>query len=163
MNIPKSYKKLLFLGLITAASLIFMIVALLQPQEPKIVFMPPPFESLADQGIPDVPAQYAYREFYQEGMAYRVKMNAAVTVEDAHVVVYFTNPPDNAAWLKLRVLDSSGNVLGETGIVRPGEYVRAVALSEQLLPGTEVQLKVMGYEPDTYHSVGAVTIHSIIN
>ena len=163
MNDLKNNKKLLFVGLATIAALVFMVVALLLPKEPKIVFDPPPFEEMAEQGSPDVSDQDAYREFYQEGMACRVKMNAAITFENEKAIVYFTNPSENDVWLKLRILDVGGKILGETGILRPGEYVRFVKLFEQLPVGSLVCLKVMGYEPDTYHSVGAVTINSIIN
>ena len=156
-------KKLWIAGLLTTFSLIVMIVALLQPQKPKVVFTPPSFAETAVQGSPDVQETYEYTEFYQQGMAYRVKMNATVSLEGTDAIVYFTNPSENNAWLRLRIMDETGAVLGESGILRPGEYIRSVTLSRTLPVGASIHLKVMGYEPETYHSIGAVTINSIIN
>lgn len=73
-------------------------------------------------------------------------------------MVYLTNPAENTVWLKLRVLDTNGSILGETGLLRPGEYVRTVALSAAPTPGTSITLKIMGYEPDTYLSAGSATL-----
>ena len=54
-----------------------------------------------------------------------------------------------------------GNIVGETGLVRPGEYVKEVSLSRRIPCGTPVNLKIMGYEPETYKSAGAVTLSTI--
>ena len=77
-------------------------------------------------------------------------------MEGSNAAVYLTNPAENEVWLKLRVLDENGNILGETGLIRPGEYVKDVALTENLTAGTKIKLKIMGYEPETYFSAGTV-------
>lgn len=81
---------------------------------------------------------------------------------DREATVYFTNPAENTVWLKLRVLDEDSNMLGETGLIRPGKYVRAVTLSKSLADGTKVKLKIMGYIPDTYKSAGAATLGTTV-
>ena len=85
-----------------------------------------------------------------------------VIPENGAADIYFTNNPANEVWLRLRVLDMEGNILGETGLLKPNEYVRSVALKEVPPVGTEIQLKVMAYEPETYHSAGAVTLNTTI-
>ena len=65
-------------------------------------------------------------------------------------------------WLKLRVLDEGGGVLGESGLVRPGEYVKDVTLAEKLPAGTKIKLKIMGYEPETYRSAGSATLNTAV-
>ena len=45
-------------------------------------------------------------------------------------------------------------------MLRPGEYVRAVALSRSLQTGEPVKLKIMGYEPETYYSAGSVVLNT---
>ncbi len=75
-------------------------------------------------------------------------------------VVRFANPQSNDVWLKLRVLDAQGNLPGETGLIRPGEYLRSVALMAPLQKGTPIELKIMAYEIDTYYSAGAVSLQT---
>lgn len=63
-------------------------------------------------------------------------------------------------WLKVRLLTEDGAVLGESGLLRPGQYVRSVTLTtvpEQTVP---VLLKIMAYEPDTYYSAGSVVLQT---
>lgn len=76
--------------------------------------------------------------------------------------VWLTNPDTNTLWLKLRVLDQDGNTLGETGLLRPGEYVRWVELENLPPAGSTVTLKLMAYEPDTYHSGGAASLQTTV-
>ena len=66
-------------------------------------------------------------------------------------------------WLKVRVLDEKGNTLGETGLVRPGEYVQSVELDTVPKTGTPIVLKIMAYQPDTYYSEGAVSLNTTIS
>ena len=83
-------------------------------------------------------------------------------MEGSNAAVYLTNPAENEVWLKLRVLDGNGNILGETGMIRPGEYVKDVALTENFTAGTKIKLKIMGYEPETYFSAGSATLNTAV-
>lgn len=125
-------------------------------------FVPPPFDGKAAAGVPNVPAGLGYSELWQEGMAYRFSVCGNVVMDGTEAAVYLTNPEGNGVWLKLRVLDRSGRILGETGLIKPGEYVEKVVLTGALAAGTEITLKIMGYEPETYHSMGAVSLDTSI-
>ena len=125
-------------------------------------FTPPPFEPAAVSGVPEVPESLGYISPYQEGMGYRFSVCGNVVMEGNAAAVYLTNPAENKVWLKLRVLDENGNILGETGLIRPGEYVKDVALTENLPTGTKIKLKIMGYEPETYFSAGSATLNTAI-
>ena len=131
-------------------------------REPRVEFIPPSFEENAVKGTPDVPDDLGYTELYQEGMAFSAWCCGVVHSEDGQAVVYFTNPKDNDAWLKLRICDESGAILGESGLLKPGEYVRAVTLTEDVPHGTALKMRIMSYEPDTYYSLGAVTVRTNI-
>ena len=93
---------------------------------------------------------------------YRFSVCGNVIMEGSNAAVYLTNPAENEVWLKLRVLDENDNILGETGLIRPGEYVKDVALTENLTAGTKIKLKIMGYEPETYFSAGSATLNTAI-
>lgn len=146
---------------VLAVSFIAMIVALClsgKEQTPG-EYVKPTFDATAVQGTPAPDASLGYTELYQEGMAYRVSLCGAPTVDGDGLTVYFTNSASNKKYLKLRVLDDDGNTLGETGVLRPGEYVRSVTLSKKVAPGTSLKFKVLGFEPDDYTSAGSVTLN----
>lgn len=125
---------------------------------PKIEFIPPKFEENAESGMPEVPNDLGYAEIYKEGMTFSAWICAEPYQENDELIVYFTNSESNCVWLKLRVLDHQGNILGESGLIRPGEYVRSVHLTEAMADDTSITMKIMGYEPETYNSVGAVSV-----
>ena len=149
------------LGALTAVAVIVMIVALCIPKEAeKGEFVPPAFDSAAVVGTPEVPEGLGYSAPYQDGMAYRFAVCGNVLMDGKQALVYFTNPAENVTWTKLRIYDENGIVLGETGLIKPGEYVQYVELDKELTPGTPIKLKIMGYEPDTYLSAGSVVLNT---
>ena len=139
-----------------------MIVALCLSNSSTAEFTPPPFAENAVSGTPEVPEALGYSSPYKEGMSYRFSVCGNVTAEGKNAVVYLTNPAENTVWIKLRVLDESGETLGETGLIRPGEYLRCVTLSTVPPPGAKIKLKIMGYEPETYQSAGSATLNTLM-
>lgn len=150
------------LGAVLAVLAIGMIVALCLPNRRETEFTPPPFAENAESGVPEVPEALGYSSPYKDGMAYRFSVCGNVTIEGRDAVVYLTNPVENTVWLKLRVLDENGKTLGETGLIRPGEYVRCVTLTSVPAASAKIKLKIMGYEPDTYLSAGSATLNTVI-
>lgn len=146
---------------IFAVFLIVMTVALMLPKTAE--FTPPDFDPSAVNGVPTVDENLGYSELYKEGMAYRVSVCGMPTVQNDELTVYFTNADGNEKYLKLRVLDENGNILGETGLLKPNQYVKFVKLSETLTADTKIKLKIMGYEPETYESVGTVSLNVVVN
>ena len=63
-------------------------------------------------------------------MSYDFAVCGNVTMEGDKAIVYLTNIEGNNAWIKLRVFDEQGNMLGETGLIKPNEYVKYVTLSK---------------------------------
>ena len=162
-NKPKQNKQVTVLAAVFAVAVIIMIVALSVPKKAERgEFVPPAFDSSAVTGIPEVPEGLGYSAPFQEGMAYRFAVCGNVTMNGRQALVYFTNPAENETWTKLRIYDENGNVLGETGLIKPGEYVQYVELNKELAPGTPIKLKIMGYEPDTYLSAGSVVLNTQI-
>ena len=159
----KPDKRIPILGAVFAVALIIMIVALSIPREAgRGEFVPPAFEAAAVTGTPEVPDGLGYSAPYQDGMAYRFAVCGNVLMDGKQALVYFTNPEENDTWTKLRIYDEAGNLLGETGLLKPNEYVQYVVLDKELAPGTPIKLKIMGYEPDTYLSAGSVVLNTQI-
>ena len=108
--------------------------------------------------MPTVPEDLGWSEIYQDGMEFRAYICGNVIVKGDAADVYFTNSEEFDVWLKLRVLTADGTLLGETGLIRPGEYVKSVSLTSEVEDGTAIKLKIMAYEPDTYYSAASLTL-----
>lgn len=144
-------------------SLIGMTLSLTRKQESQAQFTPPPFEAVAQSGVPAVDESLGWSEIYQDGMGFKAYVCGNLTVSNDTADVYFTNSKDFDVWLKLRILDEKDEFLGETGLLKPGEYVKSVPLTTQVSEGQPIKLKIMAYEPDTYYSAGAVTLNTTIS
>lgn len=136
-----------------------IMIAVLWRSDADAGFTPPPFEPMARSGTAAAPEGAGYQEL--DMGAFRAGLCGKIRIREGMAVTCFTNPTDNSVWLRLRILDEDGNILGQTGLLRPGEYVAGVPMGE-IPEGTSVVLKVMAYEPDTYHSAGTVTLHTRI-
>lgn len=145
-------------ALLCVLSLVVMVFALIrQPEPAKAEFTPPPFDPAAVAGTPDVPEGLGYSEL--DCQAYKVSLCGRLGPDGA---IWLTNPDSNTVWLKVRILDEKGNILGETGLVRSGEYVQTVQLQNIPKSGTPITLKIMAYEPETYYSAGAASLNTTI-
>lgn len=136
---------------------LLIMVATLTFGKPQInqVFTPPAFDTAAKQGTPTVPENLGWQEL--DAQAFKVAVCGEVIITDSAADIWLTSPESNTVWLKLRVLDSNGNILGETGLIKPGQYVRCVSLNS-IPDDPSVILKIMAYEPDTYHSAGSISL-----
>ncbi len=155
----KKNAQMIVLVVLCVASVAVMILVLCYGNT-GAAFTPPPFDPAAKSGTPQVPAGMGYQEL--DVGVFRVGLCGEIRPENGTADVWLTNPAENRVWLKLRVLDGAGNVLGQTGLLRPGEYVRQVALENPPGPGMPIILKVMSYEPETYHSAGALELNTVI-
>lgn len=124
-------------------------------------FVPPPFETAAQSGMPDA-ADESWTQIYRDGMSFSTHICGKVVLNGSSADVYFTNDDGNEVWLKLRILDTDDNILAETGLLKPNEYVRTVTFNTVPEKGAGIKLKIMAYEPETYYSAGAVTLNTTV-
>lgn len=145
--------------ILCAASLIMMTLVCGKTEKQEVHFIPPPFEENACAGIPEVPEDDPYGKV--DAKVFSFSLCPPDKIQDGKARIFLTNPPDSPVWIKLRALDSQGAILGETGILRPGEYTEYLSFSAVPKEGEDLYLKVMAYEPETYYSAGSVqlTIH----
>lgn len=146
----KHSKLSILLALLCAISVGVMVYAL----SIKPAFTPPPFDTSAQAGIPEGTPGFEMldAQSFQAGLLVMPVLNGD------QLQVYFANPAENSCNLRLRVMDEGGNILGQSGLIRPGEFVQAVTLEQTVETGATVIFKLMAYEPETYHSAGAVTV-----
>ena len=146
-------------GLCVIVAAVVMVAALISGGR-EGDFIPPPFDSAAQTGVPEVPTDAGYGEMDAKEFCFSAA--GELTAKDGSVDVWLTNPEKNTVWLKVRILDEKGNTLGESGLLRPGEYVRTVSLDTVPEKSVAVSLKIMAYEPDTYRSAGAATLNTTL-
>lgn len=76
--------------------------------------------------------------------------------------VWFTAPATNRCWVMLRLLDADGNVIGETGLLKPGQYVHTLKLNAVPKKDGPVVARILTYEPDTYYSLGSANANVML-
>lgn len=118
-------------------------------------FVPPEFDGAARDGVPTVSSDLGWSALtVQEG--YNIHVCGVLKTDSSRSLpIWFANDPGNTVWVKLRITGSDGTILGETGLLKPGQYVELVQLNDKAASG-DVTLQVMGYQPDTYYSAGSV-------
>lgn len=79
---------------------------------------------------------------------------ASPAYEEGALRLYFTCPESNEVLLSLEILDESGKILGQTGLVSPGQTVEWVAL-KSLPASRKATCHIRSFEPDTFYSRGA--------
>lgn len=117
-------------------------------------FVPPEFDPAAQIGTPAPGENTSYGTLnLTETTA--VSLCANVYIENQSALVYFTSHKDNQGWMKIKLTDEAGNLLGESGLIRPGEYVRGVQLASVPKESGLILAKILIYEPDSYLSLGS--------
>ena len=121
----------------------------------QLSFVPPEFDASAQVGMPVIP------EVLSGGTAelgnYKMTLTGVIPLKSKDAYIYFANHANNDVWMKVRLLDSNGTVIGESGLLKPNEYVEKIRL-KQVPKESEIVVKVMCYEPDTYHSKGSAQL-----
>lgn len=131
------------------------------------VFAPPQFDESAAQGNPreaaELPADWSVLDDVE--MPFSVGISGLPQKTDDNALkVWFYNPEDNGSWLQLQILDADGQVLGSSGLLKPGSYVENISGSfEGMAKSSEVSMKVLGYEPNLYYSQGSFILRSQIS
>jgi len=124
-------------------------------------FVPPEFDLNAIAGTPTVPENLGWYEVYKAGMSFIASVCGEIKIKGNTAKIYFTNPAENTLWLKLRVLNEKGETLGETGLIKPGEYLPEITFNQLPKDGEKIILRLMSYQPETYYSGGSVTLTTV--
>lgn len=146
------------LSVLCVAAILFMAAVLTKGniEDSAAEFIPPKFDQAAQAGEPEVAENLGYGML--DAQAYSVALCGSPLVRDGKAILYLTNPKENKVWLKVRILDSSDKVIGQSGLLKQGQYVEAVSLDDVPQNDMQVQLKIMAYQPETYHSAGAAVL-----
>lgn len=136
-------------------------VAVILLASSKNEFIPPEFDVGAKDGFPEV-VDESFTRLEDERLQFSINVCGKLKISDGKAKVYFTNPEENISNIKLRVMSEGGEILYETGLIRPGQYIESIPLDKKQISGNTVMLKVMAYENETYHSVGSCILRAYV-
>lgn len=150
------------LSVLCILSITIMIIALCNDSKDEVVFVPPSFDAEAIEGTPEPPQALGWSEIGQDGMSYKVGICGNIIINNGKADVYFSNCETNTVWIKLRVLDEQDNIIYETGLIKPNEYIRSIKFDGEIQNGEKIKMKIMAYEPETYYSEGSITLNTSV-
>jgi len=156
------YKKKIALCVLYALcclSVTVMIFTIIKAKNDKDALTHPEFELSAATGIPSVSEELGYSPIEVE-QGYKAFVCSNLLANGSEVDIYFTSPETNTVWLMLRITDEKGTIYGQTGIIRPGEYVKTLTLNTVPVNEKNVKLKIIAYKPETYTSMGTVGLNT---
>ena len=157
---------LIAIGALCVISLAAMIAALIHFKPIEQEFVPPAFDATAVAGElaeTDELKELGWSEIYRDGMEYSAYLCGRVLADEQNTAdVWFYNTGRGESWIKLRVFDAQGNVVAETGLIKPKQYIKTLQFTRPMEDGEQISFKIMGYEPDTYLSAGAVTLNTTV-
>ncbi len=151
------------IGIITSLSLLFCFFSgylYVRYAQGYRTFRAPAHEAGAVEGLLSEENVRHYEELpVREG--YVVGMDTSPVYHDGSLYLNIANIKDNTVWFLVRVY-TGDDLIAETGIFYPEEYVEAVACSRKLSANDKILIKVLAYEPDTYHSEGVAQISAAV-
>lgn len=127
-------------------------------------FTPPAFAQNAEDGAPD-PGEVSALNYGTLSLTPEISISMVADVivnGEGEAELWLTSPATNRCWVMIRLLDAKGNILGETGLLKPGQYVRAVHLDKIPRSNGVVTAKILTYEPDTYYSLGSANANIML-
>ena len=124
-------------------------------------FTPPKEETNFKTGTPNIDNE-SWIKLYTEGMTFSAHILGEIRIRDGLADIFFTNDKSNDVLLKLRILDKSNNILAESGLIKPNQYIESIEFRSILKVGEKIVLKIMAYEPNTYHGKGSVELNTEI-
>ena len=121
-------------------------------------FIIPEIEQNAIAGKPNFIAKDLMYTEAKVNDNYIVYLCAAPKTKENILTLFFTSVKTNTELIKIKILDSKNNVLGESGLLKPDSYLKDIELNRKLEDKEKITIKVMGYEKDTYYSQGSIKL-----
>ena len=137
-----------------------------------LTIQPPFFDENAVVGTPEIPVENGY-SYFNEAEVCAAYLCQNPDFDGKNADLFLTNPEENQGlFIRVEVFSiqfiyddngkrqgtALGDMLGKTGFIRPGEYVRTVTLDKKLTEQTPVALKIAVYEEETGKNHGSILV-----
>ena len=130
-----------------------------QPERIIGEFSPPAFAQNTFDGAP-APAEVDTLPYGTLTLSEDISLSMVSTLivdENGVVDIWLTAPDTNKGWVALRLMDEQGNILGESGVLKPGQYIRSMQLENVPQQAGIVLAKILTYEPEPWYSMGSAS------
>lgn len=154
----------IILGVLSALVIVAIIAtAIVAVNRGNNKFTPPSFDKAAVSGMPEVTDETLGYGVLALKEGFITMLCGNPIVENGEAVVYFTADEGNTVWVRLALMTEDGELLGSTGLLKAGEYVRSVELSKKITEDMPIVFKILSYEPDTYYSQGSANVNATLH
>ncbi len=120
-------------------------------------YSPPTFEKNAVLGVPNPPENLSYGGVEAEGGFRFLIAGNTYQQEDGSLQIYLTNLEESNIWIRCEICDENKNVLYQSGILKPGQYVEKLEPQMEIAnEAMKIEISVYGFEPETYLSRGTI-------
>lgn len=154
----KTQKIIILIVSVVLAAVISACIFVSEKQKNTLAeFVPPSFDNAFIEGVPvDVPDSAVYKTLnIRQG--YTIGTATRINIEKEKGVFYFTNFADNDFYIKLVLYNEKNEFVGESGLIKPGGYLRNVKLDTGKI-SKEINIKILTYEKNTFYSCGTASV-----
>lgn len=140
--------------------LVSIIIFLLININSKKQFKKPEF----DKNATTIPEKLEYKEKaikISEGYSLYIEPIPQLDQKN-NLILNLVSLKENKIWIKVRILNAKEEIIGETGLIKPGEYVKKIQLNQSLQKDDKITYKIMGYEKEKYTSAGTISLNTRI-
>jgi len=126
----------------------------------KTTFVKPIFDELSSSKIPE-DLNYT-KNVLEITKGYSIYIDVKPIIDNDYLIVNFVSLDTNNIWIKIRILDKDGSIVGESGLIKKGEHLEKIKLNKKVSINDKITYVIMGYEIDTYLSAGEVNLNTIV-
>jgi len=151
--------------LFSSAALILLLAAgAVYAKEYKPPYVPPAWEENAVSGVPEPEESLNFGTIEVDGGFSFALAGTMYQQKDGSLLLYFTNPEDSGVLMMCEICEkSTGEILYQSGLLSPGQYVGRLRPQHTLKnEAIIIEMKVYGFEPETYYSMGTVTLENTL-
>ncbi len=144
-------------GALLAAAIIATVAVFFATRQKTVnLFTPPDIEINAVQGTPDTIDENSAYQKVMMSEEFQFSMCLCPAYKGGAVEIYYTSYATNTVNSLVKLYDGEGNLVGESGLIRPGYYLKSILVSD-LPADSVVTAKILSYEPETYYSMGTAS------
>lgn len=152
-------KLIIILSILCLVSFILLITVLIIKYN-STKFVKPEFDGQMIEGVALVEKNLMY-DTINVSDSFKLKICGNIYALNNKATIYLTSLKSNKLYIKARIYENK-TIVGESGLIKPGTYLKDIKLNKTIIKDTKVVIKIMSYDPDTYYSAGIVKLNTVL-